>query len=147
MNLSKHFTLEELVRSQSAIRRCIDNTPGPDELARLVSLCAHILEPLRMRLGRPIYVSSGDRCREVNTIIGGSRNSQHMRGEAADIEVAGMTAAEVFRYIIEESALPFDQVIEEFGEWVHISWSKTPRRVALVAFKNDEGETEYRRVK
>ena len=145
MNLSKHFSLEELVRSQAAVRRGIDNTPGPDELARLVELCTHILEPLRMRLGRPVYVNSGYRCKELNTLIGGSRQSQHMRGEAADIEVSGMTAPEVFHYIL-DSGIEYDQVIEEFGEWVHISWSAKPRHVALVAFKNDEGETEYRRV-
>lgn len=146
MNLSKHFTLEELVRSQSAIRRCIDNTPNEVTIRNLILLCEKILEPLRMKIGRPVYVSSGYRSPELNTLIGGSPRSQHTKGEAADIEVAGMTAAEVFRYIIEESALPFDQVIEEFGEWVHISWSKNPRGHALLAFKNDEGETEYRRV-
>lgn len=147
MNLSKHFTLEELTRSQAATRRGISNVPNEVHIRNLIQLCEHILEPLRMRLGRPVYVNSGYRCPELNSLIGGSRTSQHMRGEAADIEVQGMTAPEVFEFILERSGVPYDQVIQEFGEWVHISWSKTPRHAALLAFKNDEGETEYRRVK
>jgi len=147
MNLSRHFTLEEMVRSQAATRRGIDNKPGEVHIRNLIQLCEHVLEPLRMRLGRPVYVNSGYRCEELNTLIGGSRTSQHMKGEAADIEVSGMTPDEVFHYILEQSGIGWDQLIGEFGEWVHISWSPRPRGVALVAFKNDRGETEYRRVK
>jgi zinc D-Ala-D-Ala carboxypeptidase len=148
MQLSKHFTLSELTRSQSATRRGIKNIPDETQVANLAKLCFTILEPMRMRLGRPVFISSGYRCPELNALIGGSMKppSQHMQGQAADLHVDGMTPPELFHWIVEVSGLPFDQVIEEFGEWVHVSWSETPRHMALVAFKNDEGETEYRRV-
>lgn len=146
MNLSKHFTLEELTASDAATRRGIDNTPDEATVQNLVQLCNTILEPMRMRLGKPIFISSGYRSPEVNALIGGSRTSQHMKGQAADFHIDGMTPVQVVRWIVESSRLPYDQVIEEFGRWVHISWAAHPRGEALVAFKNDEGETEYRRI-
>jgi zinc D-Ala-D-Ala carboxypeptidase len=146
MQLSKHFTLNELIRSQAATRRGIRNIPGREEAENLARLCMLILEPLRMRLGRPVFITSGYRCPELNALIGGSKTSQHMKGQAADFHVEGMTPPEVFHWIVEVSKIPYDQAIEEFGEWAHISFSDHPRHEALVAFKNDEGETEYRRV-
>lgn len=146
MHLSKHFTLDELTRSDAAIRRGIPNIPSENEVQNLVTLCNTILEPMRMRLGKPIFITSGYRSPEVNTLIGGSATSQHMKGQAADLHIDGMTPLEIVRWVVESSGLPFDQVIEEFGSWVHISWATHPRSMALVAFKNDENETEYRRI-
>lgn len=146
MNLSKHFTLQELIRSQAATRRGISNIPDKQTAENLARLCTLILEPMRMRLSRPVLITSGYRCPELNALIGGSPTSQHMKGQAADLHVEGMTASELFHWIVDVSSLPYDQVIEEFGEWVHVSWSEHPRHMALVAFKNDEGETEYRRI-
>lgn len=146
MNLSQHFTLEELTRSDAATRRNIPNIPGDEEVQNLVTLCTTILEPMRMRLGKPIHITSGYRSPEVNALIGGSTTSQHMKGQAADFHVQGMTPLQVVRWIVDSSPLPYDQVIEEYSQWVHISWAVHPRKQALVAFKNDEGETEYRRI-
>jgi zinc D-Ala-D-Ala carboxypeptidase len=146
MHLSKHFTLDELIRSDAAIRRGIPNIPTEEVVQNLVTLCNTILEPLRMRLGKPIIITSGYRSPEVNALIGGSRTSQHMTGQAADFHIDGMTPLQVVRWIVDSSRLPYDQVIEEFGTWVHVSWATRPRTMALVAFKNDENETEYRRI-
>lgn len=82
--LSPHFRLIEFTRSGVATDKGIDNTPGKEEVDALRALCENILEPLRHRFGA-IYISSGYRCRRLNNAVGGVMNSQHMRGEAADI--------------------------------------------------------------
>ena len=120
MNLSEHFTLEELTASQEAVRSGIKNAPSAEQIASLRSLCVTILEPLRLRLKRPIVVSSGFRSTSINRRIGGSPRSQHCRGEAADIMVPGVPVAEVIK-VIKALYLPIDQTIDEFGAWVHVS--------------------------
>lgn len=120
MNLSEHFTLDEMTVSQTAVREGLKNIPNSDQLASLRSLCATILEPLRLRLKRPIVVSSGFRSVSVNRRVGGSSRSQHCRGEAADIIVPGVPVADVIA-VIRKLYLPVDQVIDEFGDWVHVS--------------------------
>jgi len=147
MHLSKHFTLDELTRSDAATRRGIPNIPTEEEVQNLVTLCNTILEPMRMRLGKPIFITSGYRSPEVNALIGGSKTSQHMKGQAADFHIDGMTPLQVVRWIVDSSRLPYDQVICEYSEWVHISWAVHPRGMALVCFRNDQGEAEYRRLK
>ena len=140
MNLSEHFKLEELTRSETAKLKGIDNTPSDLVIENLRALCEYTLEPLRQRLGKPIRVSSGYRSPEVNKAIGGASNSQHVEGKAADITVAGMTVDELF----EEASkyVAYDQVIQEFGRWVHLSYSNPLRRMRLWAVKTD-GKTEY----
>lgn len=137
MNLSPHFTLTELTRSDVALRRGIANDPPPEAVSRLVGLCTNILEPLREKFGA-IRVNSGYRSAELNAAIGGAKTSQHMRGEAADIEAADpkVTNADLAYWIAKE--LPFDQVILECytpGEprsgWVHVSYVPVGRREQL----------------
>lgn len=137
MNLSPHFTLAELTRSDVATRRGIANDPPPEAISRLKGLCANILEPLRVKFG-PLRVNSGYRSAELNAAIGGAKTSQHMRGEAADIEAAdpAVTNADLAYWIAKE--LPFDQVILECytpGEprsgWVHVSYVPVGRREQL----------------
>jgi zinc D-Ala-D-Ala carboxypeptidase len=146
MMLSKHFSLTEFIHSDTAIRRGIQNIPGPDEIASLVLLCNKLLEPVRERIGKPIRITSGYRCEELNTLIRGSATSQHMKGEAADFVVEGMAPADVFWEIINDSRTEFDQAINEFGAWVHVSYRRTGRHEALMAFKDSDGNTEYRHV-
>lgn len=124
--LSPHFTLGELIRSETAERKGIDNTPPDDVIPKLQRLCEQVLEPVRAAFGRPFRPNSGYRSPALNREIGGSEKSQHCLGEAVDIEVAGVSNYELARWI--EANLEFDQLILECyrpGEpasgWVHVS--------------------------
>lgn len=131
MILSAHFTLEEFIDSQTAARKGIDNTPPPEVMDRL-HRTATGLELVRNLLQAPILISSGYRSPELNAAVGGSKNSQHMTGEAVDFTCPGFgPPAKVVQSIV-QSIIPFDQVIVEFGRWVHISFAMQPRKMALV---------------
>lgn len=117
MNLTEHFTLEELVASQLAARRRLDNRPGPAELANLRRVAA-LLEQIRALVGGPLTVSSGYRSLAVNAAVGGARSSAHVLGLAADITVPGL-APKAVAALIRDSDIEFDQLIYE-GTWVHI---------------------------
>ena len=134
MNLSPNFTLEELTSSETAARHGLDNTPGPVAMQNLQRL-ANFLEGVRKVLGKPISINSAYRGPEVNTKVGGSKNSQHMVGCAADIKIPGMTPDAVCRAII-ASDLQYDQLIREFDSWTHISIpneeGSTPRGQTLI---------------
>ena len=119
MQLSEHFTLEELTRSEVAERKGLDNTPNAVEVSNLVRL-AGLLEEVRALLNKPILLNSGFRSKAVNDSVGSRDTSQHRIGCAADIRVSGMTPDEVVRAII-DAKLPFDQLIKEFDSWTHIS--------------------------
>lgn len=109
-----------------------DNTPPPEAQARLIALCAAVLDPLREALGRSVAINSAYRSAAVNKAIGGSTTSQHMLGEAADIRVDGMTPQQLATFIAAEK-LPFDQLIWE-PTWVHVSYSLTRRRGQTLRF-------------
>lgn len=120
--LSQHFSLAEFVRSQTATRHGIDNTPPGSAQINLARL-AEQLERVRMAVGsRSVQITSGYRCPALNARIGGSRTSAHMEGRAADIVVRGMTAVQVAR-AIERASIVFDQLIFE-GAWVHVGISR-----------------------
>ena len=128
MNLTEHFTLEELTTTS---HRQFDNTPNDAEMANLV-LLAEFLEKVKALLdGKPIMINSAFRSKQVNDSVGSKDTSQHRTGSAADIRVPGMTPDAVVRALV-ASDLPFDQVIREFDAWTHISISPTPRRQALI---------------
>jgi len=133
MNLSEHFTLEELTFTN---HREFDNTPNIVQIDNLTRL-AEFLETVRTLLGKPIVVDSGFRSPEVNHAVGSTSVSQHLRGCAADIRVPGMTPAEVVKAIY-DADLPYDQLILELG-WTHISIPNTddvsPRNMALIIDK------------
>lgn len=129
MKLSPHFTLEEFIRSQTAARWGIDNTPNETVKANLLKT-AELMEDVRRVCGAPIIISSGYRCQELNRKIGGSMNSQHVTGHAADFNVRGRTIDETMQLII-ASDIDYDQLIAEYNSWVHISWSDKPRRQTL----------------
>jgi uncharacterized protein YcbK (DUF882 family) len=134
MNLSPHFTLDELTASQTAARKGLDNTPNATEVANLVRVAA-LLEEVRALLNKPILINSGFRSKQVNDAVGSRDTSQHRLGCAADIRVSGMTPREVVEACIKAN-IGYDQIIEEFGSWTHISVPNTastaPRRQALV---------------
>ena len=138
MNLTPHFTLEELTFSETAERNGWDNSPNDQELANLIRL-ADFLEQVKVVLGgKPIMISSGLRSKKVNDAVGSKDTSQHRLGCAADFKVPGMTPDQIVKTII-LSGISYDQVISEFGRWVHISVPTTvdtaPRRQALIIDK------------
>lgn len=141
MRLGRHFTLDEFTHSQTAGRRGLKNDPGQTELANLQALVENVLDPLREALGKPIRVSSGFRSAQVNRAIGGAASSQHTLGQAADFTVPGMTTQEVVD-AVRALGLPFDQLIEEFGSWVHVSYGPRHRRQVLRARRTRAG-TKY----
>lgn len=137
MKLSENFTLDELTVSQTAARAGFSNTPGQIEANNLKRLCEDVLQPLRDALNKSIHISSGYRCYALNSMVGGAKDSAHTHGCAADITVEGMTPYEVASAII-DLHLPFEQVIQEFGQWCHVSvpeLGKLPKREVLTASK------------
>ena len=149
MNLSRNFTLQELIKSDTAIRQGIDNNPNADQIEKLKFLCENILQPVRDHFGR-VKVTSGYRSSDLCVAIGSSVNSQHAKAEAADFECIGVDNAELADWINQN--LPYDQLILEYyktGEpnsgWIHCSY-KSPtdnRKQTLRAFRNDQGKTQY----
>lgn len=135
MNLSPHFTLEELTHTD---HRELDNTPNQNEINNLQRL-ANFLEEVKTALGgKPIMVNSAFRSKQVNDAVGSKDSSQHRIGCAVDIRVPGLTPDEVVRTII-ASGLPYDQIIREFDRWTHISVPNIagaePRKQALIIDK------------
>lgn len=140
-NISRRFLLEELTVSEYAERHSIDNTPDDTAVKNLRELCVNCLDLLQDELdkeGKDLIVNSGFRCEKVNAGIGGSEKSQHRFGEAADLRVKGWTSQKLFDFIVEKGIL-FDQLIEEFGRWVHLSYRASRlRNQKLRAYKNPE---------
>ena len=132
MKLTNHFTLEEMTVSQTAARLGLNNEP-PEDVVKTLMATAHGLEMVRALLQAPILISSGYRALLVNRAVGGSPNSQHITGHAADFTAPGFgRPADVVRAIVAHPEIPFDQCILEFGRWCHISFTRNPRRQALV---------------
>ena len=151
MQLSENLSVAEFSASNTAKRRGIDNTPKDVHLEAAKELAKHIFQPIREHFGKPIWLSSGYRSEALNKAIGGSKTSQHCKGEAMDIDMdgkGGPTNAEIFYYI--KDNLPFDQLIWEFGssnapDWVHVSYSASgkQRGQILKAKRNSAGKTYY----
>ena len=125
--VTMHFTIEEMYASATAKRLGIDNKPSVQKMINLVYLCAFVLEPLRVAMNEPIKISSGYRCQALNKAVGGVYNSQHMKGQAADLCIDGdiEKGKRWFNYI--KDHLPFDQLIWEHNPktgsyWVHVSF-------------------------
>jgi hypothetical protein len=151
MQLSKHLSLAEVTRSDSAKRNGISNEPTAEHLENFKLLAEKVFEPIREHFKVPIHISSGYRSAALNKKIGGSLTSQHCQGEAIDIDMdgslSGVTNAKVFNYI--KDNLNFDQLIWEFGtssnpDWVHVSYESTgkQRKQILKAVKVG-GKTSY----
>jgi len=138
MNLSPHFTLEELVFSQTAARLGIDNTPEAETLSNLRGL-SNFLEAIRDKIKKPIYISSGYRSKDLNKKIGGSKTSAHMSGLAADIVSPSYGTPSELAEVIVALDLEFDQLILEFGKWVHVSVAEKPRGEMLTAINTANG--------
>jgi hypothetical protein len=153
MKISDHITYAEAIHSQTAKRKGIDNTPNPAQVENMKLLAEKVFEPLRKWVGGPIKVNSFFRSPELNEAIGGSKTSQHCKGQAIDIDdVYGKRSnAEMFTYIRE--ILDFDQLIWEFGtdmnpNWIHVSYvsKEDNRNRCLKAYKDDMGRTKYKTI-
>ena len=150
MNLSRNFTLQELIKSDTAIRLDINNNPNSGQIEKLKDLCENILQPVRDHFGR-VKVTSGFRSEQLCIKIGSSVNSQHAKAEAADFECIGVDNAELFDWI--KANLEPDQLILEFytpGEpnsgWIHCSWIPEGRRASFLHAYKSEGKTKYKPV-
>lgn len=141
MRLSNNFFLHEFLVSQTAERHGIDMTPSEDIIYNIQTLVDTCMQPLREELGTSIFISSGYRPYALNVLIGGSKTSAHMDGRAADFVAAGYTPLEVCEIVV-KLGLPFDQIIHEFGRWVHLGIAETPREQKLTAYRKD-GKTAY----
>lgn len=137
-----------MVKSETALRHSMDNTPGEVEIENLKRLCEQVLQPIRDYFAKGVKVNSGYRAPEVNAKVGGSKTSDHCKGQAADIEIPGVANAEVAKWITEN--LTFTQVILEFytpgvpdSGWVHVSYDPADlKKQVLTAVKRD-GKTVY----
>lgn len=119
----KYFTLEELTRSAVAAARGIPNIPGENEREALEVLVLALLDPLRELWGKPIYVNSGYRSPALNKAVGGVANSQHMKGQAADITTGKAESNRKLFALIRDGGFDFDQLIDEAdGTWIHVSY-------------------------
>ena len=147
--ISEHISYKEAVTSNTALRLGLDNTPGPEQLKCMHEIARDLFEPLREWVGGPIKITSMFRGKPVNTAIGGSKNSQHMKGQALDLDdtFGYKTNAEMFHYI--KDNLTFDQLIWEFGDddnpnWVHVSYvSKEDNRKRCLKAYKEQGKTKY----
>ena len=133
MKISEHFSLQELTKSQTGERLGIDNLPSDAHLASLTLLCERVLEPIRAHYGQPVHINSGYRGPKLNKAVGGAATSQHCKGEAADIEVAGVANGDLANWI--ETNLDYDQLILECYKqgvsdsgWVHVSYKAAGNR-------------------
>ena len=147
--ISKHVSYKEATHSATALTRNLDNTPNEEQLKCMKEVAENLFEPLREWVGGPIKINSFFRGEPVNTAIGGSRTSQHMKGQAIDIDdtFGKATNAEMYHWI--KDNLDFDQMIWEFGDddnpaWVHVSYvsPEKNRNRCLKAYK-ENGKTKY----
>lgn len=144
MKLSKNFSLQEMTKSQTALRRGIDNTPSPPHVTHLELLCEKVLQPLRDHFDRPVTITSGYRSPELCVAIGSTIKSQHAKGQAADFEIPGVSNMEVAEWIADN--LEFDQLILECFTggntgWIHCSYVHEPRK-QLLTYDKENGYRE-----
>ena len=148
--ISDHISYKEATHSNTALRRGIDNIPDVEEIENMKLVAEKVFEPLRKFVGGPIKINSFYRSPELNVAIGGSKNSQHCKGQAIDLDdtYGHRTNASMFTYI--KNHLDFDQIIWEFGDddnpdWVHVSYvsPQENRNRCLKAYKH-QGKTKYK---
>jgi len=137
MQLSKHFTLEEMEKSSTGIRLGIKNKAGSGEIKNLGDLCYEVLEPVRVKFDKPVTITSGYRSPELSEAIGSKATSQHCLGEAVDMEVIGVSNLEVALWI--QNHCDFDQLILEYytganSGWVHVSYKDGSNRKQVLTF-------------
>jgi hypothetical protein len=148
MNLTTNFSLHELTKSEIALRLGLDNTPSETETAALKMLAEKVLQPVRDHFGKGVKVNSGFRSIAVNQATGGSKSSDHVRGQAADIEIPGVPNAELAQWIMDN--LDYTQLILEFytsgipdSGWVHVSYDPNNLKKQELTATKIAGKTTY----
>ena len=150
MNLSKNFKLSELIKSETATRLDIDNTPNDEQIESLRLLCENILQPVRDHFGKPVKITSGFRCAALNQATGGSATSDHCKGQACDFEIDGVPNPELAEWI--ETNLKYTQLILEFwvvggddpnAGWVHASFNPENLKGQSLTATKVAGKTTY----
>jgi hypothetical protein len=148
MQLTNNFTLAEMVKSDTALRHDMDNTPGETEIENLKRLCEQILQPIREHFKTGVKVNSGYRHPEVNAKVGGSKTSDHCKGQAADIEIPGIPNADLAVWIMDN--LDYTQLILEFytpgvpdSGWVHVSYDPANLKKENLTATKQDGKTVY----
>jgi hypothetical protein len=148
MQLTNNFSLKELTTSETATRKGLDNTPNEAVTANLKTLAENILQPVREHYGKSVKVNSGYRSPEVNASVGGSKTSDHCKGQAADIEITGVANGDLAKYIAEN--YKFTQVILEFytqgipdSGWVHVSYDANNLKCQTLTAVKKDGKTVY----
>ena len=146
--LTKNFSLAELTKSETALRFDMENTPGAVEIANLTDLAGKVLQPVRDHFGKGVKVNSGFRHPDVNAKVGGSKTSDHCKGQAADIEIPGVPNAELAEWI--KDNLEFRQLILEFytpgipdSGWVHVSFVDGDNKKQVMTATKKDGKTVY----
>ena len=148
MNLTANFSLHEMTKSETALRKDMPNEPTEADIANLKLLAEKVLQPLRDHYGVGIKVNSGYRSPDVNAAVGGSRTSDHCKGQAADIEIAGVPNATLAQYI--KDSLQYTQLILEFytpgipdSGWVHVSYDANNLKCQTLTATKKDGKTAY----
>jgi len=148
MNLSANFTLKELTKSDTATRLGLDNTPGEAEIENLKTLCENVLQRVRDHFGKSVTVNSGYRSPESNAAVGGSKTSDHCKGQAADIEIEGIPNPELAQWIMDNC--DYTQLILEFytqgqpnSGWVHVSYDPDNLKMQELTAVKVAGKTQY----
>ena len=148
MQLTNNFSLHEMTKSETALRMQMDNTPNEVEIDNLRVLCEKVLQPVRDHYGKGVKVNSGFRAADVNAEVGGSRTSDHCKGQAADIEIPGVPNAELAQWIANN--LEYTQVILEFytqgipdSGWVHVSYDPANLKKQQLTAVKQNGKTVY----
>lgn len=149
MKLTENFSLVEMVKSETALRQGLDNTPGDVEINNIKMLAEQVLQPVRNQYKRGVKVNSGFRHPNVNAAVGGSRTSDHCKGMAADIEIPGVANAELAEWI--KDNLEFTQLILEFytpgipdSGWVHVSYDPANLKKQVMTAMKENGKTVYK---
>lgn len=148
MQLTSNFSLKELTVSETALRKGLDNTPDAQAIFNLKTLAETILQPVREHYGKSVRVNSGYRSPEVNASVGGSKTSDHCKGQAADIEIDGVANGDLAKYIVDN--FKFTQVILEFytlgqpnSGWVHVSYDADNLKCQVLTATKQNGKTVY----
>ena len=149
MNLSPNFTLKELTKSDTATRLGLDNTPNDEALENLKLLCEKVLQPVRDHFGKSVTVNSGYRSPESNAAVGGSKTSDHCKGQACDLEIDGIPNPELAQWIMDN--LDYTQLILEFyvpggdpnAGWVHVSYDPNNLKKQELTAVRVAGKTQY----
>lgn len=133
-----NFKISELIHSDTAARLKINNLPDINSLDNLLYLICECLQPIREYIKRPMIISSGYRCKALNTTVGGVKNSAHLYGRAADFVINGLTPADIIKSII-KSGVKYTQLIEEHSgsnHWVHIEYNRNNLKCQNLLYKN-----------